>query len=73
MKNVKWILHPLMVWGAVLGFLIFGALGEIRGAWRHQGAGYVSHEEPGGTVKVGESDYKRHVNAGRKVRRGSGV
>jgi len=49
-----------MVWGAVLGFVIFSALGTIRDAWYHRGAGYVTYEQPDRTVKVAESQYKRH-------------
>ena len=49
-----------MIWGAVLGFIIFGALGTIRDAWRHQGPGHVTYEEPDRTVSVTEIQYKRH-------------
>jgi hypothetical protein len=41
MNRLKWLFNPLMIWGAVLGFLIFGALGQIRDAWHHTGSGYV--------------------------------
>lgn len=60
MKRLKWIFNSLMIWGAVLGFLIFGALGKMRDAWHHQGPGPVTYEEPDRTVRVAENQYKRH-------------
>jgi len=63
MKRAKWIFNPLMIWGAVLGFIIFGALGKIRDAWHHQGAGLVTYEQPDRTVRVAEDQYKRHEYA----------
>lgn len=60
MSRVKWIFNPLMIWGAVLGFLIFGGVGQIRDAWHHQGSGHVTYEQPERTVAVPENQYKRH-------------
>jgi hypothetical protein len=60
MKRVKWIFNPLMIWGAVLGFIIFNALGTIQDTWNHRGAAYVSYEQPDRTVKVAERQYKRN-------------
>lgn len=57
---MKRFLNPLMVWGAVLGWMIFGALGLIRDTWRHHGAGYVTYDEPDRTERVPEAEYKRH-------------
>jgi hypothetical protein len=59
-SRVKWIFNPLMIWGAVLGFLIFGGVGQIRDACHHQGTGYVTYEQPERTVAVSENQYKRH-------------
>jgi hypothetical protein len=63
MKHLKWILNPLMIWGAVLGFVIFGAVGQIQDAWHHTGAGYINYEEPDRTVKTTDFEYKRHEYA----------
>jgi hypothetical protein len=63
MNRLKWLFNPLMIWGAVLDFLIFGALGQIRDAWHHTGSGYVSYEQPDRTVKVEKNEYKRHEYA----------
>jgi hypothetical protein len=63
MKHLKWIFNPLMIWGAILGFVIFGALGQIQDAWHHTGAGYINYEEPDRTEKTTEFDYKRHKYA----------
>ena len=57
---MKRIFNPLMIWGAVLGFLIFSGLGMIRDAWNHRGAGAVTYEQPDRTVRVSEIEYKRH-------------
>jgi hypothetical protein len=58
MKSIRYVLNPLMVYGAVLGWIIFGAVGRLQEAWRHQGAGYVSHEG-GESERVSETKYKR--------------
>lgn len=58
MKRFSWIFNHEMMWGAVLGFLIFGAIGTIREAWQHRGSGYIQYDED--VVKVPESEYKRH-------------
>ena len=50
----------MMLWGAVLGFVILGAFGQIEKAWHHRGAGYVTYEQPDRTEAVSESEYKRH-------------
>jgi len=60
MSRAKWIFNPLMIWGAVLGFLIFSGVGQIQNAWRHRGVGYVTYEQPDRTVAVPENQYKRH-------------
>jgi len=64
MKHLKWIFNPLMIWGAILGFVIFGAVGKIQDTWRHSGEGYINYEEPDRTVKTAESEYKRHEYIG---------
>jgi len=63
---MKWFFNRLMIWGAALGILIFGGLWQIQDAWQHHGSGYVTYEDPGGTEKVPENDYKRHkyINGG---------
>ncbi len=60
MKRFKWIFNSFMIWGAVLGFVIFTSLGTIRDTWRHRGAGYVTYDEPERTERVAEGQYKRH-------------
>lgn len=60
MKNLRWLLHPQMVWGAVLCLVILAGWTEIRDAARHRGPGYVSYEQPDRTEKVSEDQYKRH-------------
>lgn len=47
-----------MLWGAILGWVIFSALGGLQDTWRHQGVGYVSHED-GEPERVSETKYKR--------------
>ena len=56
----KWIFNSLMVWGAMLGFVIFGALDTIGVALNHEGPGYVTYEEPDRTELVSESKFKRN-------------
>lgn len=59
MKTIKWLLNPLMIWGAVLGCCIFGSVGMLRDAARHRGRGYVWYEQPDRLEKVSENQYKR--------------
>jgi len=59
-NNMKWIFNPLMIWGAVLGFLIFSGIGLIQDTWRHHGPGHVWYEQPDRMEKVPENQYKRH-------------
>jgi hypothetical protein len=48
-----------MIWGALLGWLIFASIGVLRGTWRHQGPGNVFYEQPERAEKVPENQYKR--------------
>lgn len=57
--SVKWIFNSLMIWGAVLGFLIGLGAVEIQGTWRHQGSGSVWYEQPDRAERVSEKEYKR--------------
>jgi len=58
--RLKWVFNPYMIWGAVLGFLIFSGIGQIQNAWWHKGPGPVTYEEPYRTEVVSEAQYKRH-------------
>ena len=58
--NMKWILNPLMLWGAILGFFIFSSLGALQEAWRHEGPGGVFYEQPDRVETRSEAMYKRH-------------
>jgi hypothetical protein len=59
-RSVRWIFNSLMIWGAVLGFLIGGGAMEIQDTWRHQGLGIVWYEQPDRAEPVSEQQYKRH-------------
>jgi len=59
-RSVGWIFNYLMLWGAVLGFFIFGAVGTIQDTWRHKGPGSVFYEEPDRLERLSENEYKRH-------------
>ena len=43
---MKWLFNSYMVWGAVLGFLIFSGINGIQDTWNHEGPGYVFYDEP---------------------------
>ena len=57
---MKWLFNRLMIWGAVLGLLIFVGAGKIQDAWYHHGYGYISYEQPDRTVRAPENKYKRY-------------
>jgi hypothetical protein len=57
---VRWIFNSLMIWGAVLGFLIGLAAVEIQNTWRHQGSGIIWYEQPDRAERVSENQYKRY-------------
>ena len=59
MKSVKWIFNPFMIWGALLGWLIFASVGLLRDTWRHPGAGRLFYEQPDRMERVAENQYKR--------------
>jgi hypothetical protein len=57
-NSIRWIFNSLMIWGAVLGFLIGGGYAKIQDTWRHQGSGIVWYEDD--AEQVSEKEYKRH-------------
>jgi hypothetical protein len=73
MKRVRNILNPFMMWGAVLGWLIFGGVGMIRDAWQHRGPGKVFYEQPDRIERVSEDVYKRNHYAGGALLLGLGL
>lgn len=58
--SVRWIFNSLMIWGAVLGFLIYGGASTIIDTWNHKGPGVVWYESPERAEREPESQYKRH-------------
>jgi hypothetical protein len=64
--KMKWLLNPLMIWGAILGYLIFASIGGLEDAWNHKGPGPVIYEQPDRVEIIPEAQYKRHeyVNNG---------
>ena len=59
-RSIRWLFNPLMLWGAVLGYLIGVAIVDIRETWGHEGPGYVRYDQPTGDVELSEEEYKRH-------------
>lgn len=59
MIKIRRIFNSYMMWGAVLAYMIFGGLGQIRHAWQHHGVGTVTYENDE-TVMESEKQYKRH-------------
>lgn len=57
---MRWLFNSLMIWGAVLGYLIFSGIGGIQDTWRHKDPGPVFYEQPDRVETVKESQYKRH-------------
>jgi len=60
MSRWKNLVNSNMIWGALLGWMIYAGAATILEAGRHQGPGYVTYEEPDRTVKVSEGEYHRH-------------
>jgi|SRR3972149_301109 len=58
--SFKRIFNRLMIWGAVLGFIIFSAVGTIQDTWHHKGYGRIWYENPDRVEMVSEGEYKRH-------------
>ncbi len=60
-KVPLWVFNGLMIWGALLGSLIYHTTGKLIDTARHQGPGIVNYGEDGEFPKtVTENQFKRH-------------
>ncbi len=60
-KAPFWVFNGLMIWGALLGSLIYHTTGKLIETAQHQGPGIVNYGEEGDFSKtVPENQFKRH-------------
>ncbi len=61
---MRWLFNGLMIWGAVLGWLVVSSAERLIDTARHKGPGVVHYGDgdrsPEWSETVSESTYKRH-------------